>query len=71
MTDRSAPEISVVVPARNEADNLAILVGEIAAALDGRAFEILVVDDGSTDATPALMARLAGDGLPVRHVRHD
>jgi glycosyltransferase involved in cell wall biosynthesis len=71
VTDRSPPEISVVVPARNEADNLAILIHEIAAALVGRDHEIIIVDDGSTDATPALLARLASEGLPVRHVRHD
>ena len=39
--------ISVVVPVRNEAGNIAPLVAEIAAALPGRAFEIVYVDDGS------------------------
>ena len=44
--------MSVVVPVRNEADNIAPLIAEIAAALDGRsAFEIIYVNDGSTDAT--------------------
>lgn len=71
VTDRSTPEISVVVPARNEADNLAILIGEIATALADRAHEIIIVDDGSTDATPALLARLKAEGRPVRHLRHD
>jgi len=42
-----------VVPAYNERDNLAPLLAEIAAALDGRAwsYEVIVVDDGSTDGT--------------------
>jgi glycosyltransferase involved in cell wall biosynthesis len=40
-----------VAPACNEAGNIAPLVAEIAAALEGRAFEIICVDDGSEDAT--------------------
>jgi glycosyltransferase involved in cell wall biosynthesis len=46
-------ELSLVVPAYNERDNLAPLLAEIAAALDGRAwsYEVIVVDDGSTDGT--------------------
>ncbi len=51
------PAISVVVPVRNEAGNIAPLVAEIAAALQatspGRAFEIVYVNDGSCDATDA------------------
>jgi glycosyltransferase involved in cell wall biosynthesis len=71
MADLAAPEISVVVPARNEANNLAVLIGEIVAALAGRDAEIIIVDDGSTDDTAALLARLAAEGVPVRHLRHD
>src|SRR5213075_2715892 len=51
---RSHPvKLSLVVPAYNERDNLAPLLAEIAAALDGRAwrYEVIVVDDGSTDGT--------------------
>ncbi len=43
------PAISVVVPVRNEAGNVAPLIAEIAAALQGRAFEIVYVNDGSRD----------------------
>jgi dolichol-phosphate mannosyltransferase len=44
--------VSIVVPVRNEAENIAPLVMEIVTALDGRwAYEILYVNDGSTDAT--------------------
>ena len=52
-------EISVVVPAYNEAENLPEFLAELRAALDalGRSAEILLVDDGSDDATPALLAR--------------
>ena len=48
------PAVSVVVPVRNEAGNIAPLVAEIAAALAGRwPFEIVYVNDGSTDGTEA------------------
>jgi dolichol-phosphate mannosyltransferase len=47
-----APDVSIVVPVKNEAGNIEPLVGEIIAALgtDAR-FEIIYVDDGSSDAT--------------------
>jgi glycosyltransferase involved in cell wall biosynthesis len=47
------PEISVVIPVYNEADNVEDLHRELTAALEpmARPYEILVVDDGSTDAT--------------------
>ncbi len=51
--------ICVVVPARNEAASVAAVVREVRAALADEAHEILVVDDGSTDATAA-EARQAG-----------
>lgn len=65
------PELSVVIPVCNEAENVAALGREIAAALDGRAFEILYVDDGSTDATAATVRELRAAGLhSVRLLRH-
>ena len=54
------PAISVVVPVRNEAGNIAPLVAEIAAALQGRDFEIVYVDDGSQDDYRAGIARTDG-----------
>ena len=47
------PEISIVVPAYNEAGNVVPLAREIAAALAGRNFEMVFVDDCSTDDTRA------------------
>ena len=55
-------DLSVVIPVKNEAGNIAPLVGEIAAALDGVAdYEIVYVDDGSTDATAAEIRGAAAD----------
>ena len=45
------PEISVVVPVYNEEENMLLLQAELRAALSGRDYEILLVDDGSTDRT--------------------
>src|SRR3954463_13868218 len=77
MTDTNArattdgPAVSVVVPVRNEADNIPGLVDEIAAALDGQwPFEIVYVNDGSTDGTEAVLARLAAEKPWLRQVRH-
>ncbi len=59
--------VSIVVPVRNEAENVAPLIAEIAAALDGRwAYEIIYVNDGSTDATTA---RLASEMKARGHLR--
>ena len=51
--NRSIPAVSVVVPLFNEEENVPILQAELAAALAGRASEIIFVDDGSTDQTLA------------------
>jgi len=53
MTDSITPAISVVIPVCNEEDNVIPLAREIAAALQGTPFEILFIDDGSTDQTAA------------------
>ena len=47
---------SLVIPVKDEAESLPALVDEIAATLSGEPFEVVVVDDGSTDATPAVLA---------------
>lgn len=49
-------ELSVVVPMHDEAGNAGALVAEIAAALEGRSFEIIAVDDASRDGTRAELA---------------
>ena len=59
------PDLSAVVPAYNEVESLPPLFSELRAALDatGRTWELIVVDDGSTDGTrEALEAEAARDG---------
>ena len=67
----SPPRISVVVPVFDEEPNLAPLVGEIAAAFAGLDYELLVVDDGSRDATAATLQRLCAGEPRLRALRHD
>ncbi len=65
------PELSVVVPMKNEAGNAGPLTGEIHAALKGKlAYEIVYVDDGSTDATAAELGALAAADPQIRLIRH-
>jgi glycosyltransferase involved in cell wall biosynthesis len=56
---------------RNEAENIAPLVAEIAAALEGgSAYEIIYVNDGSTDATAERLGGLMQQRPNLRHIRH-
>ena len=69
-TDMSDPAITVIVPVRNEAENVAPLVAEIAAALAGRRFEVVYVNDGSADATEAELQRLKQQHPWLRQIKH-
>ena len=63
--------VSIVVPVRNEEGNIAPLVAEIAAALGERwPFEIVYVNDGSTDGTAAKLAELMQARDNLRHILH-
>jgi len=63
-------DLSVVIPAHDEAENVGPLVREIGAALGTAAFEVVVVDDGSSDATGE-RAREAAAAVPaLTVVRH-
>jgi glycosyltransferase involved in cell wall biosynthesis len=65
------PEISVVIPVRNEAPNVAALYEELTATLEafGRRYEIIVVDDGSTDETFDLLAAIQVRDARLRVIR--
>ena len=63
--------VSIVVPVRNEAENIVPLIEEIAAALDGRwVYEIVYVNDGSTDATANRLATAMKQRPYLRQLRH-
>ena len=65
------PEISVVVPMRNESPNVRQLYKELVATLEGygRPFEIVAIDDGSTDDTFTLLAALQAQDARLRVIR--
>jgi glycosyltransferase involved in cell wall biosynthesis len=67
----TGPEISVVVPMRNESPNVAELHAELTAVLGGfgRSYEIIAVDDGSTDDTFAQLAALQRTDPHLRVIR--
>jgi dolichol-phosphate mannosyltransferase len=64
------PELSVVVPVYNEVECLEALWTELRDVLDatGRSYEVILVNDGSTDGSEALIKRLAAENEPVRYV---
>ena len=66
------PQLSLVIPLFNEAENLPVLAAEIRQALEptGKSWETLFVDDGSTDESFAVLAQLAALDPTVRILRH-
>jgi glycosyltransferase involved in cell wall biosynthesis len=68
----TAPEISLVVPLFNEEENLAELAREIAATMArlARPYEVLFVDDGSTDGSLEVLRALAAADPAIRILRH-
>ncbi|MBD9602828.1 glycosyltransferase family 2 protein [Pseudomonas sp. PDM10] len=64
--------VSVLIPAKNEANNLKPLIEEVRTALADEAYEIIVVDDGSTDATLHELRQIKNNGLStLRILRHE
>jgi dolichol-phosphate mannosyltransferase len=70
-SDIAAIAVSIVVPVRNEAENIDPVIAEIAAALDGRwNYEIVYVNDGSTDATGERLGSAMKSRPNLRQIRH-
>lgn len=66
-----AGRLTVVVPVKNEADNVLPLIEQIHAALSQQAeFEVIYVDDGSDDATPQRLAEAVTRYAALRVIRH-
>lgn len=71
-TPRAAIDVSVLVPAKDEAENLPLFMEQAAAAFAGALvrYEVVVIDDGSTDATPRVLAELQQRYPFLRVVHH-
>ncbi|MBS0469496.1 MAG: glycosyltransferase family 2 protein [Proteobacteria bacterium] len=65
-----AVALSVVVPVKDEAGNVAPLAREIAAAVSGEEAEIIFIDDGSTDGTAAALMALKSEIPSLRVLQH-
>lgn len=63
------PELAVLVPVFNEAANVRPMVAALDAALAGIAFEVIFIDDWSTDGTAAVIADVAADNPQVRLIQ--
>jgi dolichol-phosphate mannosyltransferase len=71
VTTLTQPELSVVVPVKNEAENILPLLDEIHMALQGKVeFEVVYVDDGSDDSTPAVLDQARAIHPRLKVVRH-
>jgi glycosyltransferase involved in cell wall biosynthesis len=66
-----SPQISVVIPVYNENENLEILMEELTAVLNEthRSYEVILVDDGSTDKSFQIMEKMAGRDRRVTVIR--
>lgn len=66
------PDISLIIPLYNEADAVVSLLNEIVRVLSGKiAYEIIAVDDGSTDDTAGVLQRMMHEAnYPLRVLRH-
>ncbi|MBN2181095.1 MAG: glycosyltransferase family 2 protein [Sedimentisphaerales bacterium] len=70
VTAGTFPEISVIVPLLNEEDNISPLYKQITEALfGGHEYEIIFIDDGSTDNSLAELSRLQKDDTKIRIIR--
>jgi Glycosyltransferases involved in cell wall biogenesis len=66
------PDISLIIPVYNEAASITPLINEVVRILSGKIrYEIITVDDGSTDETAGILVRMVNDSnYPLRVIRH-
>ena len=66
-------KLSVIIPARNEAENLWQCITEISSELEIHSIdnEILIIDDGSTDNTPIIIHSILAEYKSVRYIKND
>jgi len=71
-SNSSRPEVSVLVPAKDEAENLPVFMEQARAAFQSapHRYEVIVVDDGSVDGTWEVLERLSADYPFLKSVRH-
>ena len=67
--ETDAAPLAIIIPTLNESGNIAAMVAAIDAALVGRRYEIMFVDDWSTDGTPDAVAAIAQARHDVRLLR--
>lgn len=68
--DESALDVSILVPVMNEAGNIRPLIDEICTAFSGRAFEVIYIDDASTDSSRDELAAAQRDIPQLRVLHH-
>ncbi len=68
MKDQKGPDISIVVPVYNEEENLPILISQLVSVLKdlGKSFEMIFVDDGSTDESRKILKSKASEHPEIR-----
>jgi len=65
-------QVSIVIPIKNEAENIGGLIDQIQSSCKGVAeFEVIVVDDGSTDGSAAVVKACQKDAANLRLLKHD
>jgi dolichyl-phosphate beta-glucosyltransferase len=72
MQNHTGPHLSVIIPAYNEEQRLPRTLDDVLAYLRAQPYdwEVVVVDDGSSDGTGRVVGERVGDSLPVRLLRH-
>jgi glycosyltransferase involved in cell wall biosynthesis len=72
MQNFTGPQLSVIIPAYNEEQRLPQTLDDVLAYLRSQSYdwEVVVVDDGSTDGTGGVVRERVGDSLPIRLLQH-